>query len=157
VIKINNKVKRDEVDIQNNNLTSVTNSHLLLKKKARQEVLPNRVKVAQVQTKKKKKQHDVDESSLMSISESRKPQLPLFKTFKNTDLDDSECYNDMKKMMRLMKNRLSARKCRQKKKNYVNVIEKELQDTKDELDKYKRMYKREKQIENLMNLVKLFF
>jgi hypothetical protein len=72
----------------------------------------------------------------------------IFKTFKGDDSHD-----DMKKLMRLMKNRLSARKCRQKKKSYVVGLEKQIVNLKDEIEKYKQIFKSEKTMEHMINLV----
>jgi hypothetical protein len=62
----------------------------------------------------------------------------------------------MKKQIRLMKNRLSARKCRQKKKSYINGLESQIRNLKDEVDRYKQTNKKEKNIENLSNMVSVF-
>jgi hypothetical protein len=61
--------------------------------------------------------------------------------------------DEMRKMMKLMKNRLSARKCRQKKKTYIQLLEGDIEDLKKELEKYKHVYKKEKQMENVISLV----
>ncbi len=58
-----------------------------------------------------------------------------------------------RKTMRLIKNRESARKCRQKKKNYINGLEKQIAHLKQELDKYKQIYKTEKNIESMISHV----
>jgi hypothetical protein len=76
----------------------------------------------------------------------------IFKTAKGEEIE-SDNPNDMKKMMRLMKNRLSARKCREKKKDYIKNMEYEINRLKSELDTYKNLQKKEKGLENLINLV----
>ena len=59
----------------------------------------------------------------------------------------------MKKMMRLMKNRLSARKCRQKKKHYVNYLEEKIKNLEEKLLKHQSRENKEKQVESLINIV----
>jgi hypothetical protein len=76
----------------------------------------------------------------------------IFKTFKNNP-NMSEDNSQMKKMMRLMKNRLSARKCRQKKKVYINALEKEICEMQLKLEKYQNIEKKEKQNENIFKIV----
>jgi hypothetical protein len=79
----------------------------------------------------------------------------IFKTLKG----DGESPEDMRRMMRLMKNRLSARKCRQKKKNYMDDLNKKMEDTQKELDFYKKLVSKEKHIESMISGVinNLFF
>lgn len=62
----------------------------------------------------------------------------------------------MKKMMKLMKNRLSARKCRQKKKSYVKGLEKEVKELREELNKYKAIQTNEMRMEYYIDQVKNF-
>ena len=52
-----------------------------------------------------------------------------------------------------MKNRLSARKCRLKKKNYMSELEKKLEDTQTELERLKTVIKKENHIENIITIV----
>jgi uncharacterized protein YggL (DUF469 family) len=52
-----------------------------------------------------------------------------------------------------MKNRLSARKCRQKKKYYVDELENKLIQLQTELEGYKKIQKKEKYLENMISLV----
>lgn len=82
-----------------------------------------------------------------SFDESKKT---LFTTLKGNGQD-----TDMKKMMRLLKNRLSAKKCRQKKKSYVETLESQIKDLQDELDRYQEMEKKDRSLQSLINLVKL--
>lgn len=60
---------------------------------------------------------------------------------------------DMRKMMKLMKNRLSARKCRQKKKHYIKNLEKEIHDLREELNKYKSIQTNEMKLEYYIDQV----
>jgi hypothetical protein len=53
----------------------------------------------------------------------------------------------MKKMMRLLKNRLSAKKCRQKKKTYVETLEQKVAEMSQELNRLKQIEKEERGIE----------
>jgi hypothetical protein len=62
----------------------------------------------------------------------------------------------MKKQIRLMKNRISARKCRQKKKHYINNLENQIKHLKEDVEKYKQIMKKEKKMENLVFSVRLF-
>ena len=78
----------------------------------------------------------------------------IFKTYKNEKIEEEQ--NDMKKMMRLMKNRVSARKCRQKKKSYVQTLEKEVEDLQKELINLKSINSKEQQTERLINLVFIY-
>jgi hypothetical protein len=87
-----------------------------------------------------------DESSM--TSENTENKKAIFKTFKG---DDSHV--EMRKMMRLMKNRLSARKCRQKKKSYVDGLEKRLSQLQNELDLLKKNQKKERHLENMISSV----
>lgn len=92
-----------------------------------------------------------NENSSISQSENTDKRT-IFKTFKTSRNSDSQ--NEMKKMMRLMKNRLSARKCRQKKKFYVEQMEEEILQLKSELEKYKNMEKKEKSLEGMIKAVR---
>jgi hypothetical protein len=74
----------------------------------------------------------------------------------NSESSISENKNDDKvdkKTIRLIKNRESARKCRQKKKHYINGLEKQIAVLKEEVDKYKQIHKSEKNIENMISHV----
>jgi hypothetical protein len=84
------------------------------------------------------------DSSYSDCSDSKKN---IFKTFKG----ESESPEDMRRMMRLMKNRLSARKCRQKKKTYMDDLQKKMEDTQRELEFYKKLVSKEKHIESMMS------
>jgi hypothetical protein len=88
-------------------------------------------------------------------SDSSDIKKTIFKTLKG----EGESPEDMRRMMRLMKNRLSARKCRQKKKNYMDDLHKKMEDTQNELDFYKKLVSKEKHIESMMSGVinNLFF
>ena len=92
-----------------------------------------------------------NENSSISQSENTDKRT-IFKTFKASKNSDSQ--NEMKKMMRLMKNRLSARKCRQKKKIYVEQMEEEIHQLKSELEKYKNMERKEKSLEGMIKAVR---
>lgn len=59
-------------------------------------------------------------------------------------------------MMKLMKNRLSARKCRQKKKHYIKNLEKEISDLRVELNKYKSIQTNEMKLEYYIDQVNYF-
>ncbi len=91
-------------------------------------------------------QNKTEDSSV--TSENTENKKAIFKTFKS---DDS--HSEMRKMMRLMKNRLSARKCRQKKKYYVDELENKLIQLQTELEGYKKIQKKEKYLENMISLV----
>jgi hypothetical protein len=90
----------------------------------------------------------------------------IFKTIKNHNKQSLKLHSkavnlekeinstvDMKKMMKLMKNRLSARKCRQKKKHYIKNLEKEIHDLRDELNKYKSIQTNEMKLEYYIDQV----
>jgi hypothetical protein len=101
---------------------------------------------------KKNSSMNFNEISSFSQSENEAFKKGIFKTFKTSRQNDSQI--EMKKMMRLMKNRLSARKCRQKKKIYLGRLEQEMNELKSELERYKAMEKKEKNIENMIKMVK---
>lgn len=61
----------------------------------------------------------------------------------------------MKKMMKLMRNRVSARKCRQKKKSYVKNMEKEISELREELNKYKSIQANEMKLEYYIDKVEI--
>lgn len=63
---------------------------------------------------------------------------------------------DMKKMMKLMKNRMSARKCRQKKNIYVRNLEEENSRLREELNKYKSIQTNNMKLEYYIEQVNLF-
>lgn len=56
-------------------------------------------------------------------------------------------------MMKLLKNRISARKCRQKKKEYYDSLETKVAGLEKELEKYKNLSKQRNSVESLMELV----
>ncbi len=91
----------------------------------------------------------LEDLSSFSFSSENTDKRAIFKAFKA----DEDCQYEMKKMMRLMKNRLSARKCRQKKKNYLGELERKLVETTTELEKLKNIQKNEKNIENIICIV----
>ncbi len=64
---------------------------------------------------------------------------------------------DIRKVMKLMKNRLSARKCRQKKKYYIKTLEKEIQSLREELNKYKSIKTNEMKLEYYIDQVIYIF
>lgn len=59
-------------------------------------------------------------------------------------------------MTKLMKNRVCARKCRQKKKNYVKDLEVEIKDLREELNKYKSIQMNEMRLEYYIDNVNFF-
>jgi len=66
----------------------------------------------------------------------------------------------MRKMIKLMKNRMSARKCRQKKNNYVKNLQEENSQLREELNKYKLIQTNNMKLEYYIEQVKfliLFF
>ena len=52
-----------------------------------------------------------------------------------------------------MKNRLSARKCRQKKKIYIKQLEEQLKTYKDQIEYYKIEVNKNKSIENYISIL----
>ena len=62
----------------------------------------------------------------------------------------------MEKVIKLMKNRRNARKCRQKKKSYVKNIEKEISGLREELNKYKSIQRNNMKLEYYMDQVICF-
>lgn len=58
------------------------------------------------------------------------------------------------KEIKLSKNRLSARKCRLKKKSYIKQLEEEVEQYRLELSHYKNNSKKEKSFENYIHLVR---
>lgn len=128
---VNIKTKNNKINIENNNLNNISN-------------IPS-----------KKKRLFSDDQTSICLSENTDTKRTIFKTVKGGS-SETDSQNDMKKMMRLMKNRLSARKCRQKKKSYVNTLEGELGNTQSELEKFRSIAKREKQVENVIVQV-IFF
>jgi hypothetical protein len=71
----------------------------------------------------------------------------IFKTFKGK----GDPPVDLKKQIRLLKNRVSARKCRQKKKSYINNLEAQIKGLKEEVEKHKQINKKEKNLEILIH------
>jgi len=61
---------------------------------------------------------------------------------------------DMKKMMKLLKNRISARKCRQKKKEYYDSLEYRVSVLEEELEKYKLLNKQKNSVDSFVEIVK---
>jgi hypothetical protein len=59
----------------------------------------------------------------------------------------------LKKQIRLLKNRLSARKCRQKKKSYINGLEGQIRGLKDEIERLKQINKKEKNLEHMIHVL----
>jgi len=53
-------------------------------------------------------------------------------------------------MIKLLKNRISARKCRQKKKEYFNSLEGKVSELEIELEKYKNMNKQNNSLDFMM-------
>ncbi len=63
----------------------------------------------------------------------------------------------MKKIMKSMKNRLSARKCRQKKKIYMKNLEEEIVGLRSQLTKYKSLNSNEMKMEFFINEVFILY
>jgi len=64
----------------------------------------------------------------------------IFKTLKiEKEQSKKDEPKDVKKMIKLMKNRVSARKCRQKKKEYYDSLESKVKKLEKELEKYKTL------------------
>ena len=59
-------------------------------------------------------------------------------------------------MTKLMKNRICARKCRKKKKNYLKDLEVEIKDLREKLNKYKSIQMNEMRLEYYIDNVKFF-
>jgi len=90
------------------------------------------------------KKHDRYETHSVADSSVSKS---IFKTLRNDD--DGEKGN-VKKMMKLLKNRISARKCRQKKKQYYDSLEGKVEKLEKELEKYKAINKQKNLIDYLL-------
>ena len=60
---------------------------------------------------------------------------------------------DKEKELKLLKNRLSARKCRQKKKIYIKQLEEQLKTYKDQIEYYKIEVNKNKSIENYISIL----
>ena len=65
----------------------------------------------------------------------------IFKTIKikNAKKKSENTENDIKKLVRLYKNRLSAKKCRQKRKAYIEALEKKVDRLEQELSNYENL------------------
>jgi hypothetical protein len=61
---------------------------------------------------------------------------------------------EVKKIMKLLKNRISARKCRQKKKEYYDTLETKVACLEKELEKYKNLNKQRNSVECLIEIVR---
>ena len=59
-------------------------------------------------------------------------------------------------MVKQLKNRISARKCRQKRKIYFDSLENKIVNLEKELDKYKVLSKQRNSIENQIENVNIF-
>lgn len=70
-----------------------------------------------------------------------------------TSYNGSEIDEQKEKELKLLKNRLSARKCRQKKKNYIKQLEEQVKTYKAELDNIKKESNKEKTIESYINIL----
>lgn len=134
-----NQTKKD-VSVDYSSSTSLINSR------------PQRNKSANLNLKKQVSKSEDYTSQTYSSDQTYLDKRTIFKTVRG----DEEVINEMRKEMRLMKNRLSARKCRQKKKNYVRTMEKKLAETEAELEKYKRIQKADYQTERIIDIVILY-
>lgn len=65
----------------------------------------------------------------------------------------NEVKEEQDKELKLLKNRLSARKCRQKKKNYIKQLEEQVKSYQEQLRQYKNESNNEKSIENYLKLL----
>lgn len=150
---LNNKpLSSNVINIEHNNVFNLnhpnsSNMNNLVKSKLCNSKLKN-----------KNKNYEIDiknlfpvrkESINKSISSDYTDKRAVFKTLK----EDEESFSDMKKLMRQMKNRISARRCREKKKNYMDEISKKLEECQGELKKYKDLQKNQKDFELLSLLV----
>jgi len=73
----------------------------------------------------------------------------IFKTLKAVK-DKKEDTKDVKQMLKLMKNRLSAKKCRQKKKEYYDSLESKVAGLEKELEKLKSINKQKNMLDFYM-------
>lgn len=56
--------------------------------------------------------------------------------------------------MKLLKNRISAKKCRLKKKEYYDNLENKVVKLEEELEKYKKLNKQKNSVDTLLEIVK---
>ena len=98
-------------------------------------------------------------SMLKSTDKPKKKVQPVEALKAKKELDDETSYNgseldeQKEKELKLLKNRLSARKCRQKKKNYIRQLEEQVKTYKAELDNIKKESNKEKTIESYLSIL----
>ena len=145
---------KEKLTLDNENNLNLQQNKKLLNKKTKFQ--PKEIKLNNIEEEEKDNltQHN---SSVISFD-----KKCLFKTEKNNHTVNIESLNDenmdMKKMMRLLKNRLSAKKCRQKKKSYVETLEIKLTEMTKELLKLKQIEKEENKIEvQILNVKNIFY
>ena len=98
-------------------------------------------------------------SMLKSTDKPKKKEQPVEAPKAKKEIDDETSYNgseldeQKEKELKLLKNRLSARKCRQKKKNYIRQLEEQVKTYKAELDNIKKESNKEKTIESYLSIL----
>jgi len=82
-------------------------------------------------------------TTLHSSSLTAENSKNIFKTIKikNAKKKSEKTENDIKKLVRLYKNRISAKKCRQKRKAYIEALEKKVDHLEQELANYENLKK----------------
>ena len=86
------------------------------------------------------------------------PSKSIFKTIKikNSRKKEENNEHDIKKLVRLYKNRISAKKCRQKRKAYIEALEKKVNHLEQELLVYENI-KKNNLMENFLEEVNKYF
>ena len=78
---------------------------------------------------------------------------PVKKQKINNQNSNQLIFVDKEREEKLLKNRLSARKCRQKKKKYIISLEEQVKIYKEEIEKYKKENEKKNYVENYFNLL----
>jgi len=87
----------------------------------------------------------------LSHADSTYSKKGIFKTLKaEKEQRKKEEPKDVRKMIKLMKNRISARKCRQKKKEYFDTLEEKVEKLEKELEKYKLLNQQKNMLDIMM-------
>ncbi len=78
---------------------------------------------------------------------------PVKKQKINNQNSNQLIFVDKEREEKLLKNRLSARKCRQKKKKYITNLEEQVKIYKEEIEKFKKENEKKNHIENYFNIL----
>ena len=141
--KKNYQINSEEVEISKKN----RNDNYIFKKEIKLNV-PQKEKEKKNNTKKAELFPQINMHPTKIEEKERKSERESYHESKGSDIDEKK-----EKELKLLKNRLSARKCRQKKKNYIKQLEEQVKSYKDQIEHFKSEINKEKSIENYMNIL----